>query len=111
MVPIIYLFFRNWLIALRPLIDIPVSLIGAFFIMYLFGFSINVLTLLAIVLATGLVVDDGIVVTENIFKKIEAGMDKWDGGAGGHAGDLLCRGQYLHHVGRGVHPGDFPARV
>ncbi|MFM7400503.1 MAG: efflux RND transporter permease subunit, partial [Bacteroidota bacterium] len=64
-------------VALRPLIDIPVSLIGAFFIMYLFGFSINVLTLLAIVLATGLVVDDGIVVTENIFKKIEAGMDKW----------------------------------
>jgi multidrug efflux pump len=74
---IIYLFFRNWVIALRPLIDIPVSLIGAFFIMYLFGFTINVLTLLAIVLATGLVVDDGIVVTENIFKKIEAGMDKW----------------------------------
>jgi multidrug efflux pump len=74
---IIYLFFRNWAIALRPLIDIPVSLIGAFFIMYLFGFSINVLTLLAIVLATGLVVDDGIVVTENIFKKMEGGMDKW----------------------------------
>ena len=74
---IIYLFFRDWLIAFRPLIDIPVSLIGAFFIMYLFGFTINVLTLLAIVLATGLVVDDGIVVTENIYKKIEAGMDKW----------------------------------
>ncbi len=71
---IIYLFFRDWLIALRPLIDIPVSLIGAFFIMYLAGFSINILTLLAIVLATGLVVDDGIVVTENIYKKIEAGM-------------------------------------
>ncbi|MFI5222105.1 MAG: efflux RND transporter permease subunit [Bacteroidia bacterium] len=71
---IIYLFFRDWLIAFRPLIDIPVSLIGAFFIMYLAGFSINVLTLLAIVLATGLVVDDGIVVTENIFKKIEKGM-------------------------------------
>ena len=72
---IIYLFFRDWLIAFRPLIDIPVSLIGAFFIMYLMGYSINVLTLLAIVLATGLVVDDGIVVTENIFKKIEGGMD------------------------------------
>lgn len=74
---IIYLFFRNWIIALRPLIDIPVSLIGAFFLMWIFGFSINVLTLLAIVLATGLVVDDGIVVTENIFKKREAGMDIW----------------------------------
>lgn len=73
---IIYLFFRDWLIAVRPLIDIPVSLIGAFFIMYLSGFTINVLTLLAIVLATGLVVDDGIVVTENIFKKMEGGMEK-----------------------------------
>ena len=74
---IIYLFFRSWIIAIRPLIDIPVSLIGAFFIMYLCGFTINVLTLLAIVLATGLVVDDGIVVTENIFKKMESGMNKW----------------------------------
>lgn len=74
---IIYLFFRDWLIALRPLIDIPVSLIGAFFIMYLMGYTINVLTLLAIVLATGLVVDDGIVVTENIYKKLERGMGKW----------------------------------
>lgn len=74
---IIYLFFRDSIIALRPLLDIPVSLIGAFFIMYLFGFTINVLTLLAIVLATGLVVDDGIVVTENIFKKIEGGMNKY----------------------------------
>ena len=70
---IIYLFFRDWGIAFRPLIDIPVSLIATFFIMYIFGFSINVLTLLAIVLATGLVVDDGIVVTENIFKKVEEG--------------------------------------
>ena len=74
-VVIIFLFFREWTLALRPLIDIPVSLIGAFFIMYVMGFSINVLTLLAIVLATGLVVDDGIVVTENIFKKMEAGHE------------------------------------
>jgi multidrug efflux pump len=72
---IIFLFFRDWIVAIRPLIDIPVSLVGTFFIMYIFGFSINVLTLLAIVLATGLVVDDGIVVTENIFKKIEEGMN------------------------------------
>ena len=71
---VIFLFFRSWLIALRPLIDIPISLISTFFIMYLFGFSINILTLLAIVLATGLVVDDGIVVTENIFRKFERGM-------------------------------------
>ena len=72
---IIFLFFRDWIVAIRPLIDIPVSLIGTFFIMWIFGFSINVLTLLAIVLATGLVVDDGIVVTENIYKKIEDGMN------------------------------------
>ena len=76
-VMIIYAFFRDWIIALRPLIDIPVSLIGVFFIMYLMGFTINVLSLLAIVLATGLVVDDGIVVTENIYKRIEKGMNKW----------------------------------
>ncbi|MFY7880288.1 MAG: efflux RND transporter permease subunit [Lacibacter sp.] len=74
---IIFLFFRDWIIAIRPLIDIPVSLIGAFFIMYLAGFTINILTLLAIVLATGLVVDDGIVVTENIFKKMERGLNKY----------------------------------
>ena len=71
---IIYLFFRDALIAFRPLIDIPVSLIGTFFVMYVGGLSINILTLLGIVLATGLVVDDGIVVTENIYKKIEGGM-------------------------------------
>ena len=71
---VIFFFFRNWLIAIRPLIDIPISLIATFFIMYIAGFSVNVLTLLAIVLATGLVVDDGIVVTENIFRKIEEGL-------------------------------------
>ena len=71
---VIFLFFRDWLIAIRPLIDIPISLIATFFVMYLCGFSINILTLLGIVLATGLVVDDGIVVTENIFRKFEKGM-------------------------------------
>ncbi len=71
---VIFFFFRNILIAIRPLIDIPISLVATFFIMYLAGFSINVLTLLGIVLATGLVVDDGIVVTENIFRKLEDGL-------------------------------------
>ena len=71
---VIYLFFRDWLIAVRPLIDIPISLIATFFVMYLAGFSINILTLLGIILATSLVVDDGIVVTENIFRKFEQGM-------------------------------------
>lgn len=71
---VIFIFFRNWMIAVRPLIDIPISLISTFFIMYISGFTINVLTLLGIVLATGLVVDDGIVVTENIFRKLESGL-------------------------------------
>ena len=71
---VIFFFFRDWLIAIRPLIDIPISLIATFFVMYFSGFSINILTLLGIVLATGLVVDDGIVVTENIFAKFEKGM-------------------------------------
>ncbi len=71
---VIFFFFRDWLIAIRPLIDIPISLIATFFIMYFSGFSINILTLLGIVLATGLVVDDGIVVTENIFRKLEQGL-------------------------------------
>jgi hydrophobe/amphiphile efflux-1 (HAE1) family protein len=75
---IIYLFFRDWAIAVRPLIDIPVSLVFTFFVMYVCGFSINVLSLLAIVLATGLVVDDGIVVTENIFKKVEEGYSPFE---------------------------------
>ncbi len=71
---VIFAFFRNWLIAIRPLIDIPISLIATFYVMYLAGFSINILSLLGIILATGLVVDDGIVVTENIFRKFENGM-------------------------------------
>lgn len=72
---VIFFFFRSWLTAIRPLIDIPISLVATFFIMYICGFTINVLTLLGIVLATGLVVDDGIVVTENIFRKLEEGLD------------------------------------
>jgi hydrophobe/amphiphile efflux-1 (HAE1) family protein len=71
---VIFFFFRNWSVALRPLIDIPISLVATFFIMYIAGFSVNILTLLGIVLATGLVVDDGIVVTENIFRKLEEGL-------------------------------------
>ncbi|HAH25195.1 MAG TPA: acriflavin resistance protein [Prolixibacteraceae bacterium] len=71
---VIFVFFRNWLIAIRPLIDIPISLVATFFVMHLCGYSINILSMLGIILATGLVVDDGIVVTENIFRKFEGGM-------------------------------------
>ncbi len=71
---IIFFFLRDWRTTLIPIIAIPVSLIGTFFIMYLANFSINVLTLLGLVLAIGIVVDDAIVVLENIYKKIEQGM-------------------------------------
>jgi multidrug efflux pump len=73
-VVIIYFFLRSWRATLIPILVIPVSLIGAFFIMYVAGFTINVLTLLAIVLAIGIVVDDAIVVMENIYVKVESGM-------------------------------------
>ncbi|MCL1969447.1 MAG: efflux RND transporter permease subunit [Bacteroidetes bacterium] len=71
---IIFLFLRNFRTTLIPILAIPISLIGSFFIMYIFGFSINILTLLAIVLSIGLVVDDAIVVMENIYQKIESGL-------------------------------------
>lgn len=77
---IIFLFLRNWRTTLIPVLAIPVSLIGAFFIMYLAGFTINILTLLAIVLAIGLVVDDAIVVMENIYTKVEQGMSPLEAG-------------------------------
>ncbi len=73
-IAVIFLFLRDWRTTLIPVIVIPIALIGSFFVMYLAGFSINVLTLLAIVLAIGLVVDDAIVVLENIYAKIEAGQ-------------------------------------
>ncbi len=71
---IIFAFLRSWRTTFIPIIAIPISLIGSFFIMYVMGFSINVLTLLAIVLSIGLVVDDAIVMMENIYVKVESGM-------------------------------------
>ena len=70
---VIFVFLRQWRTTLIPVLAIPISLIGTFFLMYISGFTINLLTLLGVVLATGLVVDDAIVVLENIYKKIEAG--------------------------------------
>lgn len=80
---IIYVFLRSWRATLIPILVIPVSLVGSFFIMYLAGFTINVLTLLAIVLAIGIVVDDAIVVMENIYVKVEAGMSPKEAGLEG----------------------------
>src|SRR3989339_1066307 len=80
---IIFLFLRDWRTTVIPVIAIPISLIGAFFIMYIADFSINVLTLLGIVLAIGIVVDDAIVVLENIYKKVEDGMNPVEAGVKG----------------------------
>ena len=80
---IIFLFLRDWRVTLIPCVVIPVSLIGAFFVMYLAGFSINVLSMLAIVLSVGLVVDDAIVMTENIYIRIERGMEPKEAGIEG----------------------------
>lgn len=80
---IIFAFLRDWRVTLIPILVIPVSLIGAFFIMYVADFSINVLSMLAVVLAVGLVVDDAIVVTENIYQKIERGMTPIQAGIAG----------------------------
>lgn len=82
-VVIIFLFLRDWRTTVIPIATIPISLIGAFFIMYVSGFSINVLTLLGIVLAIGLVVDDTIVVLENIYSKIEGGLHPEEAGVKG----------------------------
>ena len=80
---IIFLFLRNFRVTLIPCIVIPVSLIGTFFLMYLAGFSINVLSMLAVVLSVGLVVDDAIVMTENIYIRIERGMSPFEAGIDG----------------------------
>lgn len=76
-VVILFLFLRDWRSTIIPVVAIPVSIVSAFFIMYISGFSINILTLLALVLAIGLVVDDAIVVLENIYSKVEEGMSPY----------------------------------
>ncbi len=80
---IIFLFLRDWRVTLIPCLVIPVSIVGSFFVMYLMGFSINVLSMLAVVLSVGLVVDDAIVMTENIYNRIEKGMTPFQAGIEG----------------------------
>jgi len=80
---VIFIFLRDWRTTLIPMLAIPISLLGVFFVMYLCGFSINILTLFAVVLSIGLVVDDAIVVMENIYTKIEAGMSPIEAGIKG----------------------------
>ncbi len=88
---VIFFFLRDWRTTVIPVLVIPVSLIGSFFVMYVAGLSLNVLTLLAMVLAIGLVVDDAIVVVEVIYAKIEAGPRADERRRRGNAGDLLSR--------------------
>jgi multidrug efflux pump len=79
-IAVIFFFLRDWRTTLIPIIVIPIALIGSLFVMYVAGFSINVLTMLAVVLAIGLVVDDAIVVLENIYAKMEQGMSVIEAG-------------------------------
>ena len=95
---IIFVFLREWSVTLIPTVVIPVSLVGAFFVMFIAGFSINVLSMLAVVLSVGLVVDDAIVVTENIYRKIEQGMNPRQAAIEGSK-EIFCHYFYDHYVG------------
>jgi multidrug efflux pump len=86
---VIFLFLRSWRAVLIPLVTIPLSLVGAFALMYMFGFTINTLTLLAMVLAIGLVVDDAIVMLENIYRHVEEGRAALPGRVAGQQGNRL----------------------
>jgi len=70
---VVILFLQTWRASIIPLVAVPVSIIGTFAVMYVFGFSVNALTLFGLVLAIGIVVDDAIVVVENVERNIEAG--------------------------------------
>lgn len=80
---IVFLFLRDWRVTLIPCLVIPVSIIGSFFVMYMLGFSLNVLSMLAVVLSVGLVVDDAIIMAENIYNRIERGMSPLQAGIEG----------------------------
>ena len=104
------LFLRSFRATLIPVVTIPVSLIATFALMYAAGFSINTLTLLALVLAIGLVVDDAIVVLENVYRHIEHGERAVRGGADRHARDRLRRHRHDADAGRGLRAGGPDAR-
>ena len=100
---VIFFFLRSVRATLIPAVTIPVSLVGAFFFVYVMGFSINVLTLLGIVLAVGLVVDDAIVVLENIHRHIEEGMSPIQAALQGRQGDRFRGGGHDRHAGGRVY--------
>ncbi len=101
---VVFLFLRNWRATLIPSVAVPVSLIATFGVMYLRGYSLDNLSLMALTIATGFVVDDAIVVLENVSRHIEAGMPPLAGGAAGRARSRLHRAVDEPVADRGVHP-------
>jgi hypothetical protein len=102
-IAIIFLFLRDWRATIIPAVTLPVSLIGSFAAIWLAGFSVNILTLLALVLATGMVVDDAIVVLENIVRKRNEGMGVRARGGDRHPRGVLCRHHHHGDAGGGFH--------
>ena len=101
---VVFLFLRNWRATLIPSVAVPVSLIGTFGVMYLCGYSLDNLSLMALTIATGFVVDDAIVVLENISRHIEEGHAADAGGAAGQPRSRLHRAVDEPVADRGVHP-------
>ena len=101
---VVFLFLRDVRATLVPSVAVPVSLVGTFGAMYLLGYSLDILSLMALTIATGFVVDDAIVVLENITRYIEAGMGRVRGGAARRRGGRLHRRVDQHVADRGFHP-------
>ena len=102
---VVFIFLQSWRATLIPLLTVPVSLVGAFVFFPLVGFSVNTLSLLGLVLAVGLVVDDAIVVVEAIEANIEAGQDAARCGAGSDGRSRRSAGRDRAGAVGGVHPG------
>ena len=100
---VVFVFLRSPRTTFIPSVAVPVSLIGTFGVMYLLGYSLDNLSLMALCISTGFVVDDAIVVIENITRYLEQGMPPFAGGAAGSAGDRLHGADHQHFAGRGLH--------
>ena len=103
MVLVVFVFLRSLRSTFIPSVAVPVSLVGTFGVMYLFGYSLDNLSLMALTISTGFVVDDAIVVIENITRYLEQGMNPFAGGAEGRHGNRLHGGDHEHFAGGGVH--------
>jgi multidrug efflux pump len=108
---VIFVFLGSLRATLIPAVAIPVSIIGTFTVTYILGFSINILTLLALVLAIGLVVDDAIVMLENVYRHLEMGKSRMRAALDGAVRDRLRDRRHHHRAGRGVRAGRVPDRT